>query len=102
MTAHTPTPWCIPAGKPNGFIICSGDDPKKPGPILMCVRLPLGRRSFITDSDVNDNAAFMVKAANSHDDLVKALQQIADNPCSDPSGNSDIASAALGTIKERA
>jgi hypothetical protein len=29
MTEHSPTPWVVPAGEQNGFIICSGESAKK-------------------------------------------------------------------------
>lgn len=73
---HTEFPWCIPTGDQNGFIICAGDDPEKPGPILMVVSAPRGRDRVLTDADINDNTAFMVRAAQCHADLVKALEEI--------------------------
>jgi hypothetical protein len=81
--AATERPWVIPAGNANGFIICSGDDPYKPGPILMVVSAPKGRSRVCTDADINANTALMVEAVNSHDsllaknaDLIKALEEI--------------------------
>jgi hypothetical protein len=71
---HTPTPWVIPTGIQNGFIICAGDDPDKPGEILMVLRAPYGRKGVLTDLAINANAAFIVKAVNNHEALVKALK----------------------------
>lgn len=70
---HSPLPWVIPAGKQNGFIICSGDDPAKPGPILMIVTKPKGRSYVLTDSDIADNTALMVKAVMTHATLTSSL-----------------------------
>lgn len=71
---HSPLPWCIPAGAPNGFIICSGDNPEKPGPILMIVSKPNGRAYVLTDSDIADNTALMIEAVNSHASLKARIQ----------------------------
>lgn len=76
MGEHTPTPWCIPMGEKNGFIICSGDDPLKPGPILMVLRTPHGRGSVLTDHDINDNTRFIVTACNSHASLVAENERL--------------------------
>lgn len=78
MTEYTPTPWCIPAGKQNGFIICSGDNPEKPGDILMVVRSPVGRRTVATDQQIDANVALMVKAVNAWDDVEALRARIAE------------------------
>jgi hypothetical protein len=66
MTEHTPTPWNIGISD-NGradWVFASGQA------IADC--------EFINDKGVTEaNAAFIVKAVNNHDALVKALEQCA-------------------------
>lgn len=87
-TEHTPTPWCVPSGDGNEHLICLGDEPDHPGPILMVLRAPVGRARAPTDADTTANAAFIVKAVNSHDALVKALNKVR-------SYNADIAAGLI-------
>lgn len=73
MSEHTPTPWVIPAGDQNDFIVCAGDDAEKPGEILFVLHKPLGRRSVAVDQQIGANTAHIVKCVNSHDALLRRV-----------------------------
>lgn len=72
MGEHTPTPWRIEvvesssSGDPVELIVCGTD--------WEIAQIELGEE----DNLCRANAAFIVKACNSHDALVKALEAIRD------------------------
>ena len=72
------TPWVIPLGDDNGCVICEGDDPANPGRILFVLRNPSGTSRLLSFEELSANAAFIVRACNSHKALVKALEFIRD------------------------
>lgn len=68
MSEHTPTPWRlpkVPAEAPDATIVCDADG----GSIADCT--PAG--PWIPEEQAEANAAFIVRAVNSHDALVKAI-----------------------------
>lgn len=67
MTEHTPTPWFYHAGLEGDLITC---DPE--GVVCRIPNHPENAAYW------EANARFIVKAANNHDALVKALEEIAD------------------------
>lgn len=69
-------PIVNPDGEHNGFIICKGSDPLHPGEILFCLRAPLGTSRPTSDEDLNRWGREIVRAVNSHTDLLKALEGI--------------------------
>ena len=94
LRTHTPTPWHYQE-KSDAYthIVRSGD------------RFIL-QLSQDTSGEAEATARFIVKAVNSHDALVKALQKIADLPPADKAmrpvkDHRQIAIAALASIKER-
>ena len=73
MAEHTPTPWAIDADYPNCVRITDshGHDVE----IAECSLLSWDGSEMTSGPDATDeaNATFIVKACNSHDALVKAL-----------------------------
>lgn len=78
QTAHTPTPWVYIAGKKGGGKMGSGNfhgtfaqiSVRPDGEISNC-------ESFtIHTQNSNEDAAFIVKACNAHDELVEALTDL--------------------------
>jgi hypothetical protein len=61
MTKHTPTPWHIERGTGGSEMICGADGWP-----------PVG------SSVASDDAALIVRAVNSHDELVTALRNLCD------------------------
>ena len=72
MSEYTSTPWKL-AGIPDNMIICDAEG----GSIADCA--PPG--PWMRDKEALANAAFIVKACNAHDDLVKALEQCRTSYC---------------------
>lgn len=73
---RTKGPWRLPRDSeaPDAMLVCDAEggsiaDTSPPGP-------------WMTVAEAKANAAFIVQACNSHDDLVKALEEIRDMPCS--------------------
>jgi hypothetical protein len=75
VSGHTPTPWVIPQGEDNGHVVCIGDDPKNPGRILFILRTPSGTSDVLTFEELSAHAAFIVRAVNSHEALVRAMDE---------------------------
>lgn len=76
MAEHTPTPWSYkPAKFPtDGEFDCGIG--AAIGGTSFCIAETFGRCATTIKLDAQANAAFIVKAVNSHDDLVKALEEI--------------------------
>lgn len=62
---HTPTPWRTPVGSPTYI------DDRNGRSIAICHRLCEGERM-----PAEANAAFIIRACNSHDTLVKTLEKL--------------------------
>ena len=74
MREHTPTPWCVPDGEGNESLVCQDADGRA-GIVLFDVKRenrPWKRPIEWDESAAN--AAFIVKAVNAYDALVKALE----------------------------
>jgi hypothetical protein len=94
MSEHTPTPWIVDATKFGPKIYETGRDAD-----AICQLFDKNGIAFISDVA---NAAFIVRACNSHDALVKALEEIAGEsgkkyPSSIPIS---VAKRALASLKE--
>lgn len=105
MADHTPTPWCIPDGEDNESLVCQQIDGRCGIIIFGTADKFRSWQRRIEYAEQNANAAFIVKAVNSHDALVEALRTIADIAEGSGTVNSlpniaKIARAALETIKE--
>jgi hypothetical protein len=101
MSGHSKTPWRV-FTTPDGLKLVGIGNQEGEG-ILDC---GFGVFSW-NDPEGIANANMVVKAVNSHDALVKALQKIADLPPFDKAMRPikdyrQIAIAALASIKERA
>ena len=71
-TNHTPTPWIYAL---NGFCRNSANESQFTfGPDLDCVGVVFNRNGPEGNATDEANAAFIVRACNSHDELVKALE----------------------------
>lgn len=74
MAEHTPTPWSIsgrkmkPSSEPYGIIITGERSDGFQSSVAFCARHP-----GIDTSAAEANAAFIIKAVNNHDALVRAL-----------------------------
>jgi hypothetical protein len=66
VTEHTPTPWELEAGKFGTTSICAGKH-------IIAQTYRCGEDTTLPGGT---NAAFIVKACNAHEALVKALEQI--------------------------
>ena len=86
MTDHTQTPWAQVHGFPE-YITVEADKDKKVGAHVDIVQhreifarqiawLGPDERHGITSDEGKANAAFVVRAANSHDALVEALEAV--------------------------
>ncbi len=88
---HTPVPWKV-STNPGG----PGDQPAFPS-IRDSSGLPHGQDIVampLGDSEtVNANAAFIVKAVNSHDKLVGALEKLLRHPIGISTNSMDVAEA---------
>jgi len=75
-TPHTPTPWFQDGSaireEASDLIVCRASDGGHLTEVLL------------TGDQIEANAAFIVRAVNAHDDLVKALKALTD--CFDESG----------------
>lgn len=84
LSGHTPTPWRVETGTTliwGDCTICDdGTTPDRLGVPVADAQLARpwsdGRPSY---NEADANAAFIVRAVNSHDALVKALENIAGN-----------------------
>jgi hypothetical protein len=97
---HTPTPWYVAAMNDCLFIF-----DRAPSPAPYDGPIPGGSPATVIAKldypKADANAAFIVRAVNAHDDLVKALEQIAgmdDKPV--PGAYARIARAALSKAGE--
>lgn len=80
MTEHTPTPWRVEDGTDLIWGACNPDDRSSYGMGYSIVegKIP-SWKPYKPDYDERAaNAAFIVKAVNSHDMLVKVLEGIAE------------------------
>lgn len=84
-TKHTPTPWYASTQPEGHFDIMDG--PNLNTATVLCTRFEFSERK----DEMHANAAFIVRACNSHEQLVAALQEAieiiqaidqADNTCS--------------------
>lgn len=87
QAAHTPTPWAVedPMGADFGlWLVQDGLKPFQWSCVAMVMRDDEDIRRhpdtrFITKDEQEANAAFIVRAVNSHDDLVAALETMVNN-----------------------
>lgn len=78
MSEHTPTPWAVPVSEGNDTLICE-DLGERLGTIIADVSRPIKNFTLYRDISWDEaaaNAAFIVKAVNNHDALVKALEYV--------------------------
>ncbi len=95
---HTPTPWSVPKTDTVAVVAEGNDYERRRRVVTRTLYKPHQR------ARAEANAAFIVKAVNAHDKLVKALEEIA----RDRGGHmgeyhadcQNIATAALASIKE--
>lgn len=111
---HTPTPWAASRLWPTKIVNLSHVDRPMGGSIfededrnryaLVIADCPVNASSgfahAIAPAQAKANAAFIVRAVNAHDDLVKALEEIAQAKM--PGQARSIAHATLSKIKAEA
>lgn len=91
--AHTPTPWAIDGDDRERIYI----RPEGTGWLLAIIPRDLFMASVKPEWDVDDNAAFIVKAANCHSEMLAALKRLVEySECS--VNDSDIWNAARAAI----
>lgn len=80
MVDHTPTPWRVEEGTDLIWGACNPDDRSSYGMGYSIVegKLPSWKPYKPDYEEREANAAFIVKAVNNHEALVKALQDIID------------------------
>lgn len=77
MTEHTPTPWKIsgrkmkPSSEPYGILLTGERSDGFQSSVAYCARHP-----GVDTPTAEANAAFIIKAVNNHDMLVKAIADI--------------------------
>lgn len=96
MTKHTQTPWAVDNQQPIAGINF-GDDP------LKSIVKGMGDATYvIAEMLAPDDAEFIVRACNAHDDLVAALDGLlADKYLSDPINNDRMAQARAALTKAK-
>ena len=95
--AHTPTPWSVRAARNDegyGLLICDEDQT-----ILARMDTWLGSTP---EAEMEANAAFIVRACNSHAALVEALKAIREEATAYPEGGEDCFKYSLSLIAEKA
>lgn len=81
MKGHTELPWCIPDGDGNEHLICAGNDPSKPGRILLVLNGAGGTRDNLSYEEISECNQRIVTAVNTSPavtELVEALEAIVD------------------------
>lgn len=73
IATHTPTPWMV---RPDSREIWSAMLSESNRMVAQVAAAPFA--PYPTSAEGNANAAFIVRAVNAHDDLVKALEEAAD------------------------
>lgn len=92
---HTKTPWRV--GELNATGIEIKHDDNTPGANSLVIARVTARQTWLSEAEAN--AAFIVRACNGHDDLVKALKEIVRNDPYNQSSAGIIARAALAKAK---
>jgi hypothetical protein len=112
MTEHTPTPWCVQTVEehfPKEVAEQWSNEYRDSKAYEMSGTIWCGSRIVAVATDMGgkapDNAAFVVRAVNSHDALVAALEEIAEGYGDTDHANHctkirRIARAALAAAKE--
>jgi len=81
MSKHTPTPWEIQDPMCDDlWLVETGKETYEWRCIASVQATPADEGSPLSRAEMWANAAFIVKAVNSHDALVKALERIARGP----------------------